>query len=61
MFHPSIIGLRPGKSYWRCKGTWGSCGKKPSSRRTRKEVKVIVLENYQKVFDVFLGKQMISN
>ena len=28
MFHPSIIELRLGKSYWRCKGTRRDCDKK---------------------------------
>ena len=60
-FYPySIIELRPGESYWRCKGTWGSYGKKLGSRRTREEVKMVTLENHQKVFDVVLSTQMIS-
>ena len=57
---PSTIELRPGESCWRCRGAGGSCGKKLGSRRIRKGVKVVTLENHQKVFDVVLSNQMIS-
>ena len=50
MFHPSIIELRPGKSYWRCKGTLRGCGKKLRPWRRVEEVKVVVLVKWQKVF-----------
>ena len=42
MFHPSIIELRPGKSYWRCKGTLRGYGKKLSSRRIVLVVKMVI-------------------
>ena len=56
MFHPSIIELRPGKSYWRCKGTLRGCGKKLSSRRLVEEAKNGIFVKWQKVFDAGLGK-----
>ena len=61
MFHPSIIELRPGKSYCRCKGTLRGCGKELSSRRLVLVVKMVIFEKWQKVFDNDLGQQMISN
>ena len=60
MFHPSIIELRPGKSYWRCKGTLRGCGKKLRSWRKVEVVKTGVLVKWQKVFDACLVKQMNS-
>ena len=56
MFHPSIIELRPVKSYWRCKGTLRGCGKRLSSRRIVLVVKMVIFEKWQKVFDAGLGK-----
>ena len=56
VFYPSIIELRPGKSYWRCKGPLRGCGKKLSSRRIVLVVKMVIFEKWQKVFDVGLGK-----
>ena len=46
MFHPSIIELRPEKSYWRCKGTLRGCGKKLSSRRIVLVVKMVIFEKW---------------
>ena len=60
MFHPSIIELRPGKSYWRCKGTLRGCGKKLRSWRRVEVVKMMILEKWQKVFVVGLGKKINS-
>ena len=56
MFHPSIIELRPGKSYWSCKGTLRGCGKKLRPWRLVEEVKNGILVKWQKVFDIGLGK-----
>ena len=60
MFHPSITELRPGKSYWRCKGTLRGCGKKLRSWRRVEVVKMMILEKWQKVFVVGLGKKINS-
>ena len=59
-FHPSIIELRPGKSYWRCKRTLRGCGKKWRPWRRVEEVKAGVLVKWQKVFDAGLGKKINS-
>ena len=61
MFHPSIIELRPGKSYWRCKGTLRGCGKKLRPWRRVEVVKIGVLVKWQKVFVAGLGKKMNSS
>ena len=60
MFHSSIIELRPGKSYWRCKGTLRGCGKKLRSWRRVEVVKMMILEKWQKVFVAGLGKKINS-
>ena len=60
MFHPSIIELRPDKSYWRCKGTLRGCGKKLGPWIRVEVVKTGVLVKWQKVFVASLGKKMNS-
>ena len=60
VFHPSIIELRLGKSYWRFEKTRRRCGKKLSSRRLVEEVKMMILGKWQKVFVVGLGKKINS-
>ena len=52
--------MRPGKSYWRCKGTLRGCGKKLRSWRRVEVVKMMILEKWQKVFVVGLGKKINS-
>ena len=61
MFHPSIIELRLGKSYWRCKGTLRGCGKKLRPWRRVEVVKIGVLVKLQKVFVAGLGKKINSS
>ena len=61
MLHPSIIELRLGKSYWRCKGTLRGCGKKLRPWRRVEVVKTRVLVKWQKVFVAGLGKKMNSS
>ena len=60
VFHPSIIELRLGKSYWRLEKTRRRCGKKLSSRRLVEEVKMMFSEIWRKVFDASLSHFHLS-
>ena len=59
-FTPSIMELWKRGSYWRLLVIRFSCGKNLGSWRLVEEVKMMILEKWQKVFVVGLGKQINS-
>ena len=60
-FTPSIMELWKRGSYWRLLVIRFSCGKNLCSWRLVEVVKMMILEKWQKVFVVGLGKKINSN